>query len=61
MKNAAFESAVSMSTGSRRFVLQALDPDHGSPVLEALFLVNELEDLRFLLDIDASDDPELER
>jgi len=61
MKNAAFESAVSMSTGPRRFVLQALDPDHGSPVLEALFLVTELEDLRALLDIDAGDDPELER
>jgi hypothetical protein len=50
-----------MSTGPRRFILQALDPDHGSPVLEAMFLVTELEDLRSLLDIDASDDPELER
>lgn len=60
MKNAAIESAVSKSTGPRRFILQALDPDHGSPVLEALFLVTELEDLRALLDINAGDDPELE-
>jgi hypothetical protein len=60
MKNAAFESAVSISTGPRRFILQALDPDHGSPVLEVLFLATELEDLRALLD-DAGDDPELER
>jgi hypothetical protein len=61
MKNAAIESAVSMSTGPRRFILQALDPDHGSPVLEAMLLVTDLEDLRPLLDIDAGDDPELER
>jgi hypothetical protein len=60
MKNAAIESAVSMTTGPRRFILQALDPDHGSPVLEATILVTELEDLRALLDIDPSDDPELE-
>src|SRR5260370_4050892 len=60
MKNAAIESAVSISTGQRRFILQALDPDHGSPVLEALFFVTELEDLRGLLDINPSDDPELE-
>lgn len=51
MKNAAIESAVSMSTGPRRFILQALDPDHGSPVLEALFFVAEFEDLRALLDV----------
>jgi len=61
MTNAALESTVSMSAGPRRFILQALDPDHGSPVLEALFLVTELEDLRALLDLDAGDDPELER
>jgi len=60
MKNAASESAVSMSAGPRRFILQALDPDHGSPVLEALFFVTELEDLRALLDINAGDDPGLE-
>ncbi|SHK02731.1 hypothetical protein SAMN05444159_2219 [Bradyrhizobium lablabi] len=55
MKDAAIESAASMSTGPRHFILQALDPDHGSPVLEAMLLVTDLEDLRPLLDIDASD------
>jgi len=60
MKNGAIESAASMSTGPRRFILQALDSDHGSPVLEAMFLVTKLEDLRSLLEIDAGDDPELE-
>jgi hypothetical protein len=51
---------VFMNSEPRRFVLQALDPDHGSPVLEALFSVNEVEDLRALL-ADAGDDPALER
>jgi hypothetical protein len=50
-----------MSTGPRRFILQALDPDHGSPVFEAMFLVIELEDLRALLDTSTVDDPQLER
>jgi hypothetical protein len=36
-------------TEPRRFILQALDPDHGSPVLEALFRVSQLEDLRPLV------------
>ena len=45
---------------SCRFVLQALDPDHGSPVFEAAFFVSEIEDLRTLL-VDAGDDPTLER
>jgi hypothetical protein len=36
-------------TEPRRFILQALDPDHGSPVLEALFRVSRLEDLRELV------------
>jgi hypothetical protein len=49
-----------MGIEPHRFILQALDPDHGSPVLEAMLLVTELEDLRALLD-DAGDDPELER
>jgi hypothetical protein len=49
-----------MNPKSPRLVLQALDPDHGSPVLEALFSVGEIEDLRALLS-DASDDPALER
>jgi hypothetical protein len=43
-----------------RFVLQALDPDHGSPVLEAAFSVSEIEHLRALL-ADAANDPALER
>jgi len=60
MNNAAVELAVSMSLEPRRFILQALDPDHGSPVLEALFLVSEIDDLRALLG-DTRDDPELER
>jgi hypothetical protein len=60
MTNAAVELAVSMSVEPHRFILQALDPDHGSPVLEALFLVSEIEDLRALLS-NARDDPELER
>jgi hypothetical protein len=49
-----------MNRKSPRFVLQALDPDHGSPVLEALFSVNEVEDLRTLL-VDVANDPALER
>ena len=49
-----------MNPELRRFVLRALDPDHGSPVLEALFSVSEVEDLRALL-ADARDDPALER
>jgi hypothetical protein len=60
-ENAHVESAVIMSTGPRRFILQALDPDHGSPVFEAMFLVIELEDLRALLDTSTVDDPQLER
>jgi hypothetical protein len=49
-----------MNPDSHRFVLQALDPDHGSPVFEAAFSVGEIEDLRALLS-DAGEDPELER
>jgi hypothetical protein len=49
-----------MNPKPRRFVLRALDPDHGSPVLEAAFFVSEVEDLRALL-TDAGDDPALER
>ena len=47
-------------TEPRRFILQALDPDHGSPVLEALFRVSQLEDLRPLVSECGEDDPELE-
>lgn len=49
-----------MSTKPRYFVLQARDPDHGSPVFEVRFPVAELEDLRILLGACAEDDPELE-
>jgi hypothetical protein len=49
-----------MSTEPRHFVLQARDPDHGSPVFEARFAVAELDDLRALIGADADDDPELE-
>ncbi|MGA2055451.1 MAG: hypothetical protein ABSG88_09090 [Bradyrhizobium sp.] len=49
-----------MNPGPRRFILQALDPNHGGPVLEALFSVSEVEDLRALLS-DAGDDPTLMR
>ena len=59
-KNASVELAGFMNPKPCRFVLQALDPDHGSPVLETLFSVSEIEDLRALLG-DAGDDPELER
>jgi hypothetical protein len=48
-----------MNAMPRRFILQAIDPDHGSPVLEALFLVDKLDDLRGLLRSSADDDPEL--
>jgi hypothetical protein len=43
----------------RRFVLQALDPEHGSPVLEALFWVANFDELRALLGPCTDDDPEL--
>jgi hypothetical protein len=49
-----------MSTAPRRFILQALDPDHGSPVLEALFLVDELDELHALIGTSKEDDPEFE-
>ena len=47
-------------TDLRRFILQALDPDHGSPVIEALFRVDELEDLRSLISEYSANDPSLE-
>jgi hypothetical protein len=49
-----------MTWKSKYFVLQAVDPDHGSPVLEARFSVEEAGELRNLL-ADIDDDPELER
>jgi hypothetical protein len=44
----------------RRFILRALDPDHGSPVIEALFRVDELEELRSLIGECGADDATLE-
>jgi hypothetical protein len=52
-------SATAMSDTSRRFFLQALDPDHGCSVFEVAFDVATLEDLRALLGLSAEDDPEL--
>jgi hypothetical protein len=49
-----------MGTTPRRFILQALDPDHGSPVMETLFLVDNIDDLRRLLGSPADGDPDLE-
>src|SRR5471030_313961 len=48
-------------TKARRFILQAIDPDHGSPVFEALFTVGQIEDLRKLLGEAAEDDPDLRK
>jgi hypothetical protein len=47
-----------MSIQPRYFVLQARDPDHGSPVFEARFAVTEPEDLRALLGMRAADGPQ---
>ena len=49
-----------MTTQPRRFILQARDPKHGSPVFEALFVVERLEELRSLLGSAAAEDPDLE-
>jgi hypothetical protein len=48
-------------TKARRFILQAIDPDYGSPAFEAMFVVDRLEELRALLEADGIDDPEIER
>lgn len=49
-----------MNPKPRQFVLQAIDPDHGSPVLEARFGAEDLDQLRALLG-ETRDDPKLER
>jgi hypothetical protein len=46
-------------TEARRFILQAIDPDHGSPVFETTFVVDRPEQLRALLGEVASKDPEV--
>ncbi len=43
-----------------RFILQAIDPVLGCPVLETMLVVEDLEALRLVLGLDASDDSELE-
>jgi hypothetical protein len=48
-----------VSEARRRFIVQAHDPDHGYPVLEALFAVERLDDLRTILGAAADDDLEL--
>ncbi len=48
-----------MSGLSRRFFLEALDPDYGCPVLEAMFEVDDLDTLRAILELDTDDDPEM--
>lgn len=47
-------------TKPRRFILQAIDPDHGSPVFEAMFVAEQPDEVRRLLGDGAKDDPELE-
>ncbi len=49
-----------MMTEPRRFVLQAIDSELGYPAFEAMFVVEEPEELRTLLGDAAASDPELE-
>ena len=49
-----------MDTQPRRFFLVALDPDHGSPAFETMFVVERPEELRELLGESATYDPELD-
>jgi hypothetical protein len=48
-----------MLDSPHRFFLEAIDPDYGCPVLEAMFEVTDLADLRAVLGTCAKDDPEL--
>lgn len=48
-----------MSDAPHRFFLQALDPDHGCPVLEVAFYVVDLRELRDVLGLCANGGPEL--
>jgi len=45
---------------SRRFILQALDPEYGHPAFETMLVVERPEELRTLLGAAADDDPDLE-
>lgn len=49
-----------MTTPPRRFILQAIDPDLGHPAFEAMFVVEDPEELRALLGEAAASDPDLE-
>lgn len=48
-----------MSEYHQRFFLKVIDPDYGCPVLETMFIVNDLAALRALLGESANNDPEL--
>jgi hypothetical protein len=45
---------------SRRFILQALDPEYGHPAFETMFVVERPDELRTLLGEVADEDPDLE-
>lgn len=45
----------------RRFILQALDPATGCPILEAMLRLDDLAGLRNLIGRDADDDPDIEQ
>jgi len=49
-----------MTIQARRFILQAFDLDHGSPVFETMFVAERPEELRTLLGAAADKDPGLE-
>jgi hypothetical protein len=48
-----------MSDPSSRFFLEAIDPDYGCPVLEAMFEITDLADIRSILGLSAGEDVEL--
>ena len=50
-----------MHSPPTRFILQAIDPEHGSSAFETMLRVGRVEDLRTLLGDAAEDDPDLER
>jgi hypothetical protein len=50
-----------MTEPGHRFILQALDPDYGNPILETQFVSSDLAELRHLLGSIVDDDPELAR
>jgi hypothetical protein len=44
-----------------RFILQAYDPEYACPAFEAMFTVEQLEELQVLLGPDARSDPKIQR